>query len=229
MCVLGRQLAHAHARLRTTTPMDNPNRRPSSPAGSATGSPSRASSRAAAWRMAKTVVLAGALGTAAALLFSHMTAPKGNAKLQPGDMAPAFALEDVRSGDEYEWRAQPGRVQAVVFWATWCGYCVEELPTWSRLATELGPRGLDVVAVSAEPKPKLVSFLSSRRADRNYSFPVLTDDRGRVSRQYGISGYPSWVLVGDRGQVLRVEVGASSEKSIRGKLEDALADPGAES
>lgn len=43
-----------------------------------------------------------------------------------------------------------GKVVLLNFWATWCAPCRRELPALDRLQAALGPKGLDVVAVSID-------------------------------------------------------------------------------
>src|SRR5262249_41334336 len=43
-----------------------------------------------------------------------------------------------------------GKVLVVNFWATWCGPCVEEMPTLDRLQATLGGDSFAVVAISQD-------------------------------------------------------------------------------
>lgn len=49
--------------------------------------------------------------------------------------------------------AATGRWRLVNFWATWCGPCVEELPTLDRLQAALGGERFTVVLVSLDAAP----------------------------------------------------------------------------
>lgn len=54
------------------------------------------------------------------------------------------------SGTPRDWTAHQGRILVLNFWATWCVPCVEELPMLEEIGRTWGPRGVDVVLVSAD-------------------------------------------------------------------------------
>ena len=51
-----------------------------------------------------------------------------------------------------------GNVVVVNYWATWCPPCRQEMPALSRLADVYRGRGVVVVTVSDEPRPRLVRY-----------------------------------------------------------------------
>src|SRR5881628_3350131 len=61
-----------------------------------------------------------------------------------------------------------GRPLVVNVWATWCDPCREEFPDLVRLHREMGPRGVEVAAISLDLASALstdvVPFLSSHGA-----------------------------------------------------------------
>ena len=56
-------------------------------------------------------------------------------------------LGKTRGGEEVSLSDRYGRVQAVTFWASWCGPCMNELPLLEKLQRVMGPERLRVVAV----------------------------------------------------------------------------------
>lgn len=83
----------------------------------------------------------------------------------------------------------------LVFWATWCPYCIEEMPELVRLQNKYGDR-LKVLAIDVqESRPRVASFVSSR----GITLTVLLDEEGDVSRAYGVMGVPTLVVVGKDG------------------------------
>ncbi len=69
----------------------------------------------------------------------------------PGPTAtPDFALTTI-DGGMFRLAEQRGHVVGLFVMASWCGTCIPEAQAWERLANELGPQGLSVVAVSGDP------------------------------------------------------------------------------
>ncbi len=73
--------------------------------------------------------------------------------------APAVSFA-TRTGAPASFADFAGRVVLVNLWATWCGPCVEEMPSLARLQAKLGD--LAIVAVSEDRRgAELVEFPSS--------------------------------------------------------------------
>src|SRR5450830_565593 len=43
-----------------------------------------------------------------------------------------------------------GKVVVITFWATWCPYCIQELPVLHNIQTKVGRDQLQVIAVNTE-------------------------------------------------------------------------------
>ncbi len=97
-----------------------------------------------------------------------------------------------------------GKAVLVNFWATWCAPCKEEMPTLQTLF-ELAEPDLVVLAVNVrEPLPRVRRYLQST----GLTLPVLPDPKGDLARAWGISVYPSSLLIDSRGAVRQVVTGA---------------------
>jgi thiol-disulfide isomerase/thioredoxin len=120
----------------------------------------------------------------------------------------------------------PG-AQAVLVnvWATWCEPCREELPALDRLRRELGPRGLEVYAVSFdEDRSQIPLFLEQTPV----SLRILWDQGGdRYAAAYDVERLPTTLVV-DRGGTIRF-VHAGFEESTaaeqRREVEALLDEP----
>ena len=133
-----------------------------------------------------------------------------------GAAAPAFTLEDTTK-KEVALQEQQGKVVLISFWATWCTPCLREMPFLQQLQTDLGPRGLRVLAVNVEPP---VEVAVERMAAIRKEHPALTYLLAGqlVANRYGVQTLPHLVLVDRQGKVALVRVGAGGEEAIKEKI-----------
>lgn len=92
-----------------------------------------------------------------------------------------------------------GRGVVLNFWATWCAPCVREMPALDRLAGKLKGLGIEVVAVSEDRKAGAVvpPFL---KAHGIANLSPYYDDKGELSRKFGVDGLPTTVLIAANGR-----------------------------
>lgn len=129
---------------------------------------------------------------------------------------PAFEGTDLQ-GRAWRLADLRGKVVLINFWASWCEPCRAELPSLQALAQRHGPEKLVVLSVNFKES----ALTAQRFAQRNeLTLPVLLDSQGVMARQWGVSVFPSTVLIDTRGQVqgvLRGELdwlGAAATKWI---------------
>ena len=120
-----------------------------------------------------------------------------------GKLAPDFELVTMH-GDRFRLSDQVGtKVIVLNFFATWCEPCRDEMPELNRYYRDHQKEEFLLLAVDAEEKRDRVNDYIK---ENNLAFPVGIDD-GRVQKQYGVSGFPTTVLVGVDGRVQLYEVG----------------------
>lgn len=114
-----------------------------------------------------------------------------------------FTLKDL-NGKEISLSDFKGKTIYVNFWATWCGYCVEELPFIEQLHKENKDPDLVILTVDLqESQEKVGKFMS----DNNYTFPVLLDEKGETSSLYGIQGIPLSILINKDFKIISAHEG----------------------
>lgn len=122
-----------------------------------------------------------------------------------GSPAPQTNL-GAKDGATETLRAFRGKVVLVNFWATWCGPCIEELPSLVRLQARLGGPGFTVLALSEDLKGwKVIAPFLDRHAISG--LPVLHDPQGAASRALKVAGLPTTVLFDRDGRELGRLVG----------------------
>ncbi len=120
--------------------------------------------------------------------------------LDVGDPSPGFALETLEGKPVALADFKDKSPVMMVFWATWCPICKEELPQIKKIAADFGPQGLAVlginVGVNDSPRKAKVYH---ERYELNY--PVAFDHGSEVSRAFGVAGTPTVVILDKRGIV----------------------------
>ncbi len=91
------------------------------------------------------------------------------------------------------------------FWATWCGPCKHPLPKIRQWQRTYGPKGLKVVAVSAESLQVLEHWL--KKHPQTMPFAHVSDPNGFFSAQFRIRATPTFALL-HKGRVKLYQVGA---------------------
>ena len=131
-----------------------------------------------------------------------------------GAQAPDFALRDLE-GNEVRLSDYRGRTVLLTFWATWCGPCRLEMPTFEGRYQELKDEGFTVLGLNYDEP---VEDVSAFRDELGLSFPLLLDPGGSVQRLYRIRGYPSSIFVDPQGVVRIVHIGLITEGQLRDYL-----------
>jgi thiol-disulfide isomerase/thioredoxin len=94
-----------------------------------------------------------------------------------------------------------GRPLLLVFWTSWCAYCVKELESGAGLAERLsaGPAPSEVLFVNVREHPEIVASIPAAAA---VTERIVLDTDGRLARALGVRAYPTYVLLDSRGQRL---------------------------
>lgn len=97
------------------------------------------------------------------------------------------------------------KVVLVVFWASWCAHCQDEIPIIKENYDAYHAKGFDVVAISADDdRGELDEFVKLERIP----WINLYDNGGKhpALDELGINGFPSTLMVGKDGKVALLNV-----------------------
>jgi cytochrome c biogenesis protein CcmG, thiol:disulfide interchange protein DsbE len=120
-----------------------------------------------------------------------------------GTTAPDFTVQD--ADHKVTLSELHGKVVVLNFWATWCGPCVEEMPSLVQLQQRFKDKGLTVVGISIDVDSDAYhKFLKNYKID----FPTVRDPDQKTSNLYGSFKWPETYIIDRNGVVRRKFIGA---------------------
>lgn len=118
-------------------------------------------------------------------------------------IAPDFELETL-DGTTVKLHDLRDKNVILNFWATWCGFCVIEMPDLEKLQEKYKDEDLLVLAINVgESKEDVAKFV----AENGLDLTVVLDKNMAVSNNYGIRSFPTTIAVNKKGEAVRGYVG----------------------
>lgn len=122
---------------------------------------------------------------------------------------PAPALQfTTRDGAAKQLSDFKGKPVLVNLWATWCGPCVEEMPSLQRLQGKLGDK-LTILAISEDRQGESVvaPFLAQHGIK---DLAIFLDPKTAATNAFGAQGLPTTYLISADGMILGKEEGGAA-------------------
>lgn len=112
-----------------------------------------------------------------------------------------------------------GKPLVINFWATWCPYCVQEMPDLSDIYERYGDRVsfafVDVTDGQRETREKALAWLADNGFD---GLPAYFDTDLAASTAFGAYSLPTTVVVSAEGEILTVSPGVIDPDLLSGAL-----------
>ncbi len=135
----------------------------------------------------------------ALLATALLGSPLAMAQAQVGEKAPDFQLVTLQE-QTLDLKSNLGKRPVYLkFWATWCSYCLEEMPHLEAAKKRYGDQ-LAVLAINVGLNDNLQNVQKLFR-ENGYTLPVAMDQQGRVTALYEVIGTPSHILIDKDGEV----------------------------
>jgi peroxiredoxin len=153
------------------------------------------------------LVLLGALGFGVYVMRDELF------PVEIGSQAPDFRARTVDGANQVKTFADyRGKVVVLNVWATWCGPCIVEMPSFERLHRLVTDSAFKIVAVSIDD---VVGADSVRAYAKNLglTFEVLLDSLHTIDRDYQVTGYPETFVIARDGTIRKKWIGPADWSS----------------
>jgi len=107
----------------------------------------------------------------------------------------------------FDLESQRGKVVLINFWATYCPYCLEEMPQLQRIYTDLQHDDFVVIGVSSDPRHILEGFLTKQSQPWDN---IFGSDAGRLGKEFDVNTIPRAFLINRAGVLIAVGNGVES-------------------
>ncbi|MFC0694041.1 TlpA family protein disulfide reductase [Paraburkholderia humisilvae] len=173
------------------------------------------------------VAVAGGVAASHWMLGDSLT-KVAHAAAPASTLAPASAVDQLWSASVTNVDGKPqslsllkGRPVVINFWASWCGPCVEEMPSLSQLHREYAKKGIEFVGLGVDSDKNIKAFLQKVRVD--YPIYVIGFGGADLARAFGnnAGALPFTVVIDAKGVVRSTKLGQIQPNELKATL-DAL-------
>lgn len=139
---------------------------------------------------------------------------------------PVELAGETLDGQTWDSADHRGQVVVVNVWASWCGPCAKEAPHLVALNKEL--KGDDVQLVGINFRESSVETGRSQAKTWGFTWPSIYDKSGTTSiaMQGKMTTQPSTAVLDRQGRIAAVVLGATTQSTLQGLIEDTLAEEG---
>ena len=148
-------------------------------------------------------------------LFSACSSPQ----VERGVLEGALAQElrgMTPAGTDWQLEDQLGRPAVLVFWASWCGPCIEEVPHFNAIVEAYGDR-VEVMGINMGEERSIIVDTQSRTSMR---YATLLDEDKALASAWMVRRLPLLIVVDSEGRIrLR---GSASEQELKVLLDSLV-------
>ena len=132
----------------------------------------------------------------------------------PQNPAPDFTVTDA-AGNEVKLSDFLGKGVVLNFWASWCGPCQREMPSFQEKYLEYGDKVHFLMINITDGSRETAESASSFIAKKGYTFPVLFDTDLNAANTYGVYSLPMTVLIDAKGNLFTYAIGGISAEMLQ--------------
>lgn len=95
--------------------------------------------------------------------------------------------------------AGKGKYTLVDFWASWCPYCIKDIPALRELQTKYADKGLEIIGVAVRDRAEDTQAAMQKHG---VNWPVIFNAERIPYDIYGFTGIPHLMLIGPDGVII---------------------------
>lgn len=135
--------------------------------------------------------------------------------------APDFTVEDV-DGNPVSLSDFSGKPVVINFWATWCGYCIDEMPDFDEVYGLYSDQVTFLMINATDGDRETKAAAVKHVEDKGYQFPVYYDVSQEAVVRYGVNGLPTTYILDEDGYVADGFSGRISKEKLTSSLDAVL-------
>lgn len=130
--------------------------------------------------------------------------------------APALNMTTL-GGERIALQQFRGKPVLVTFWATTCPGCIKEMPHLVELYNELGPRGLEIIALAMAYDPE--KQVREMVRQKQLPYKVALDDDGAAAKAFGdVKLTPTSFLIDPSGRIVQQKLGEMDMDALHNRI-----------
>ena len=128
---------------------------------------------------------------------------QGIINLQVGKTPPNFVIESYTGGNvNLMETASENKYTPVMFWASWCHKCEQEIPVLIPLYAKYHSKGFETIGVSIDQARKSWSDIVESRGMQYLNVSQLQGWDSPVVKDYKITATPTYFLIDSKGEIV---------------------------
>lgn len=135
-----------------------------------------------------------------------------------GETPSDFTLKSLE-GQTVSLQDYKGQIVLLNFWFVGCKPCIMEMPELNDIVADFESEGVNFLAIGLDNPERVNKFLETNA----FEYQLLPNGR-RVANQFGVTSYPTHLLLNREGKVIFSQVGyfPGLQYALRKRLKDAL-------
>jgi len=104
-------------------------------------------------------------------------------------------------------KEQKGKLVLLVFWASWCNPCRQEIPVLNELYKKYSRQNkLEIFAINTGEN---INQIEKIKNEKNILYPIMIDHNGELSNKFKITSIPALVFIDKEGKIIKINFGYS--------------------